>query len=158
MRELRDGAIELVSVDSEGGAVLGENGAPALSPDGTARRLRERGPRATGRAPRQVMVHDRATRETTTLSVSPLGEPGSGASSGASFSGDGHLVVFGSEAVTPDGQNLAFSSFQANLLPRDDRICDDGSGIPSHRTNCSDAFVARKGRPRGRPCGTGTVL
>lgn len=61
---------------------------------------------------RDVFVHDRVTRTTQLVSVSPSGRPGN--------SNSGGLGVRGHNTISSDGRFVAFVSYASNLVPEED--------------------------------------
>lgn len=116
--DLTTGAIERVSLTSDGGqAVGGSSGGGGMSDDG---RFITFVSKATNLVPGDtnglddVFLIDRATGEVRRLSVGPGGVEANGSSRGASISGDGAVVAFTSDAtnlVESDGNGAVRDGF-----------------------------------------------
>ncbi len=90
------GRTACMSVSSSGGHMYGEATNPSISADGRYVAFEYWG-EETGLS--DVLVHDRAFRTTTTVSVAPTGTPADGASGSPSLSADGRFVAFKSFAT-----------------------------------------------------------
>jgi Tol biopolymer transport system component len=93
-----------VSVTSAGAEAIGVSAFPSISADGRYVAFHSEAPLVDGDAPDtwDVFVHDRATGETTRVSVSPDGVPGD----------DWSLLP----SISADGRYVAFESYASNLL------------------------------------------
>ncbi|MCC6167294.1 MAG: peptidoglycan DD-metalloendopeptidase family protein, partial [Caldilineaceae bacterium] len=105
------GEIQRVSVSSAGAQAddrTGDAGAaarPALSADGMLVAFHSRAGNLAigdGNGLSDIFVHNRATGETTLISLGPGGEPANGDSAAPALSGDGRRVVFESRAANLD--------------------------------------------------------
>jgi Tol biopolymer transport system component len=128
------GATTRVSVASDGSEADGDSYEAYLSGDGRfvvftsyARNLIPGDNNGTG----DVFVHDRATGETTRVSVSSDGVEGNGASGAPSISADGRYVAFCSDAnnLVPGDTNNQFDVFvHDRLMGRTTRVSVDSRG------------------------------
>jgi hypothetical protein len=118
VHDRRMGTTELVSVSSTGAQVSRSSGVDSISAKG---RFVAIGSSASGLVPgdtnntQDVFVHDRATGETSRVSVSSAGDQGEAyrPSSNGSISADGRFVAFGSLApnLVPEDTNESWDVF-----------------------------------------------
>jgi Tol biopolymer transport system component len=106
VKDLRTGAVALVSSTEGGRPGNADSGAPAWSPDGTriafSSSASNLAPGAAERR-RQVLAKDLRTGAVALVSSTDDGRPGDGASGFAAWS--------------PDGSRIAFVSVASNLVP-----------------------------------------
>lgn len=119
------GAIERVSVASDGTQANGQSGSPVISADGqfvTFFSLASNLAPTDGNGAGDVFLHNRTLGTTTVISVAPSGQTGNGKSGGvptrSDVSADGRFVLFSSEAsdLVPDDTNSSRDVFLRDLL------------------------------------------
>lgn len=146
VRDLALGTTELVSRSSLGQRGLISSPVVTISEDGRLVAFASVSPNlvaADEKSDYDVFVHDRLTGQTSLVSQSSAGIPGTGESGWPSISGDGRYIAFASEAM--------------NLTTDDRALCPDTSAL-----TCPDIFVRDRGPvtcPSGRrPDGSVSTL
>lgn len=145
VRDRVAGVTERVSVDSDGVQHPGESFFPTISDDGryvgfgTLSMQPENAirfpPRESDVHQVRAYVHDRATGETTLVSVASDGSPANGYSELDAMSPDGRFIVFSSDAT-----NLTPNSVQPQAIP-DCRISSEEGGLVCREVRTWNVYV-----------------
>ncbi len=126
VRDRQSNTTARVSVASDGTEANGASYAPAISADGRYVSFYSGASNLVAgdsNSARDVFVHDRATQQTSRVSVSSTGQQGNAKS--------------GESAISADGRYLAFESMAGNLVMTDTITCSTGGGYAS----CYDVFL-----------------
>jgi Tol biopolymer transport system component len=150
VRDRRTGTTELVSVSSTGAQAHGSSGVDSISAKGRFVAMTSANDRLvpgdTNNA-QDVLVHDRATGETSRVSVSSTGEQTEGfnTSSDGSISADGRFVAFGSLApnLVPGDTNESWDVFvHGRATGETSRVSVRSSGEQAPRGSYGGALSA----------------